>query len=194
MGLRICVKYIVGYCRKKVNKIQGGRYCYIGKGTNIVNGCRIVVKENVSIRKYCDLFAGKYIEIGKGCDIGTRNRIVGNVIIEDYVLFGPDNYICSSDHKYEDVSIPIIHSGTYEVNRNGHSDLKIGSGSWIGTHVAIIGDVHIGKHCVIGANSVVTKDIPDYCVAVGLPARVIKKYNAESKVWEKICHENINAC
>ena len=64
--------------------------------------------------------------------------------------------------------------------------IKIGKGSWIGTHVAIIGDVHVGKHCVIGANSVVTKDVPDYSVAIGIPAKVIKKYNFEIKKWEKV--------
>ena len=43
----------------------------------------------------------------------------------------------------------------------------------------------IGKHCVIGANSVVTKDIPDYCIAVGIPAKVIKRYDFEKKQWIK---------
>ena len=47
-------------------------------------------------------------------------------------------------------------------------------------------NIHIGKHCVIGANSVVTKNIPDYCVAAGVPARIIKKYNFTTETWEKI--------
>lgn len=53
--------------------------------------------------------------------------------------------------------------------------VTIGDGSYIGINAVIVGNVRIGKHCVIGANSVVTKDVPDYCVAVGSPARVIKK-------------------
>ena len=53
--------------------------------------------------------------------------------------------------------------------------MTIGDGSYIGINAVIVGNVRIGKHCVIGANSVVTKDVPDYCVAVGSPARVIKK-------------------
>jgi len=61
----------------------------------------------------------------------------------------------------------------------------IGEGSWIGTKVSIIGSVRIGKHCVIGANSVVTKDIPDFSVAVGAPAKVIKRYDFERKEWIK---------
>lgn len=50
----------------------------------------------------------------------------------------------------------------------------------------MIGPVKIGKHCVIGANSVVTNNIPDYSVAVGVPARVIKNYNFKKKQWESI--------
>lgn len=53
--------------------------------------------------------------------------------------------------------------------------MSIRDGSYIGINVVIVGNVKIGKHCVIGANSVVTKDVPDYCVAVGSPAKVIKK-------------------
>lgn len=61
------------------------------------------------------------------------------------------------------------------IHKNGHEYLQIGDGSWIGTHVAILGDVNIGRHCVIGANSVVTKDVSDYCVAVGCPTKVVKR-------------------
>lgn len=50
-----------------------------------------------------------------------------------------------------------------------------GNGVYIGINAVIVGNVKIGKHCVIGANSVVTKDVPDYCVAVGSPAKVIKR-------------------
>ena len=63
--------------------------------------------------------------------------------------------------------------------------MEIGDGSWLGTHVVIAGNVKIGKHCVIGANSVVTKDIPDYCVAVGIPAKIIKKYNFDTCTWDR---------
>lgn len=60
--------------------------------------------------------------------------------------------------------------------------MVIGEGSWIGENVCVIG-ASVGRHCVIGANAVVTKDIPDYSVAVGAPARVIKKYNFNRGAW-----------
>ena len=54
----------------------------------------------------------------------------------------------------------------------------------------IAGSIKIGKHCVIGANSVVTKDVPDYSVAAGAPCKVIKKYNFEKNEWEKVIKKN----
>ena len=61
----------------------------------------------------------------------------------------------------------------------------VGDGSWLGENVCVIG-AKIGKNCVIGANSVVTKDIPDYCVAVGAPAKVIKRFDFVNQQWIKM--------
>lgn len=66
----------------------------------------------------------------------------------------------------------------------------IGHGSWLGTNVVIVGNVHIGYNCVIGANSVVTKDIPDYCVAVGAPVKIIKKYYRDTAVGKELAQIN----
>jgi len=62
---------------------------------------------------------------------------------------------------------------------------KIGRFCSIADNVCVIG-AHIGKHCVIGANSVVTRDISDYCVAVGAPAIIIKRYDFNEKKWQKV--------
>ena len=89
-------------------------------------------------------------------------------------------YISDNLHGYKDIKTPIWKQPIVQ-NR----DVEIGEGSWIGENVCILG-VHIGKHCVIGANSVVTHDIPDYSVAVGSPAKVIKRYDFENNQWVKI--------
>ena len=60
----------------------------------------------------------------------------------------------------------------------------VGEGSWLGENVCVMG-ASIGKHCVIGANAVVTRDVPDYSVAVGCPARVIKRYNPVTQQWQQ---------
>ena len=180
------VKNTIGIVRCVFAGVNFSGGVYVGRHVHFVNGNVIKLGKGVQIRPDVDLFAASEFCVGDGCDIGTRNRIVGNVIIEDNVLLGPDNYICSHDHYYQDVKLPIKSQGVYAVNNNGHRELRIGEGSWIGTHVAIIGDVHIGKHCVIGANSVVTKDVPDYCVVLGAPAKIVKRYNFSTEKWEKV--------
>ncbi|HEY4083304.1 MAG TPA: DapH/DapD/GlmU-related protein [Burkholderiaceae bacterium] len=61
--------------------------------------------------------------------------------------------------------------------------MRIGTGSFIGTHTVILPNVSIGRHCVIGAGSVVTSDIPDNSIAVGVPARVISTYKNSIDAW-----------
>ncbi|WP_350669671.1 DapH/DapD/GlmU-related protein, partial [Pseudoalteromonas sp. 43-MNA-CIBAN-0464] len=70
-----------------------------------------------------------------------------------------------------------------------HRDVLIKSGAWIGENVCIIG-ASVGKNSVVAANSVVTKDVPDYCVVAGAPARIIKRYCHESQSWKKVNHES----
>ena len=186
MRIKDIVKSSLGWIRCKINGIPYARGVYIGKNVHVENSRNILLGPKVSIRPDCDLFAGSKFVVGSNCDIGTRNRIAGDIIIGDYVLFGPDNYICSTDHCYTDIEVPIMTQGAFCPTRNNHKEIKIGEGSWIGTHVAIIGDVHIGKHCIIGANTVVTKDVPDYSVVVGNPGKVIKQYNFKTKCWEAL--------
>ena len=91
-------------------------------------------------------------------------------------------YITDCDHEYRNVDIPIIDQGIVQKGQKA----SIGDGSYVGINAVIVGNVKIGKHCVIEANSVVTKDVPDYCVAVGSPAKIIKRYNLETQLWESI--------
>ena len=120
--------------------------------------------------------------IGSGCVIGHFNHIyaTNEIIIEENVLIADKVYISDNLHEYENVHIPIIKQGIKQLNK-----VIIGTGSWIGENVCIMG-CSIGKNCVIGANSVVTKDIPDYCVVVGAPAKIIKRYCLKTNTWEKI--------
>ena len=94
--------------------------------------------------------------------------------------FCSNNYIASNTHNYENVDVAIIFQGASKINKNNRGYLEIKDDFWIGTNCAIIGDI------VIGANSVITKDVPDYCVVAGNPAKIIKKYNFNTKKWEKV--------
>lgn len=105
-----------------------------------------------------------------------------NVHIKSNVNIGPYVYIADHNHKYENPDIPILDQ---EIDRENRLSVIIDEGTWIGTKVTIAGNVRIVKHCVVGANSVVVKDIPDYCVAAGVPAKIIKFYNTKTRQWEK---------
>jgi acetyltransferase-like isoleucine patch superfamily enzyme len=119
--------------------------------------------------------------IGDGTTIGNFNHIYATheIIIGQNVLTADKIYISDNLHSYEDIKLPVIKQPIKQI-----STVTIGDGAWIGENVCIIG-ASVGKGSVIGANSVVTKNIPDYCVAVGSPARVIKRFNFEKSAWFK---------
>jgi Acetyltransferase (isoleucine patch superfamily) len=123
---------------------------------------QLIIDDGVCIGHFCHITCVNKVHIGK------------NVLIADRL------YISDNLHGYEDINTPIVYQ---KVICKG--EVMIGDDSWIGENVCIIG-CKIGKHCVIGANAVVTKDIPDYSVAAGIPARVIKRYNQQTQKWEKV--------
>jgi len=113
------------------------------------------------------------VKIGDRCLIGRGSGIVGHFSVEigNDVWTGHHVYITDQNHGYEDVTKPISQQTQPE------RAVFIGDGSWLGYGTVVLPGVTIGKHVVIGANSVVTHDIPDFSVAVGSPARVIRRYD-----------------
>ena len=98
------------------------------------------------------------------------------------VLTADKVYISDCIHTYNDINFPVMNQEVISLN-----EIKIGDHSWLGENVVIIG-ASVGKHCIIGSNSVVTNDIPDYSVAVGAPARVIKRYDFDNhKIQGESC-------
>ena len=119
--------------------------------------------------------------IGEGSSVGNFNHIYAtkSIVIGKNVLTADKVYISDNLHGYENITMPIIHQPIKQI-----PTVIIGDGTWLGENVCVIG-AKIGKNCVIGANSVVTKNIPDYCVAVGAPAKIIKRYCFEKNEWLK---------
>lgn len=117
-----------------------------------------------------------------GCRIGNFNHIYAthSVVLHKNVLTADKVYISDNTHRYED-----IYEAIYKQPIEQKGAVEIGEGSWLGESVCVIG-AKIGVHCIIGANSVVTKDIPDYCVAVGVPAKIIKRFDFKCKKWVKV--------
>ncbi|WP_240928420.1 acyltransferase [Maribellus sediminis] len=155
-------------------KINGAKNIYIGKKVFIQYKTWIASMPQTG-NKY------PLLKIGNGSVIGNFNHIyaTSKITIGEKVLTADKVYISDNLHSYDDITKPIIHQKIKQI-----SEVEIGDGTWIGENVAIIG-AKIGKNCVVGANSVVTKDIPDYCVAVGVPARIVKRFNIETNQWNR---------
>ena len=171
--IKTAVKSLLGKIQAKRFQVQAGKNVYIGKHCSLKGKHHITLEDCVTVRPYAQIWSGGgTVRIGKGSEIGERCRIsISNSLeIGKKVLLSPNVYITDCDHEYRNIDIPVIDQG---IVQRGQS-VSIGEGSYIGINAVIVGNVKIGKHCVIGANSVVTKDVPDYCVAVGSPARVIK--------------------
>jgi acetyltransferase-like isoleucine patch superfamily enzyme len=136
------------------------------------------------------------MEIGRWVHIGDGNAIrchEGSLRIGDKVVFGKDNtvncyldiefgdaalvadwvYICDFDHVTADVNRPIKDQGIVK------SPVRIGPDTWVGVKVSILRGTRVGRGCVLGANAVVRGDIPDYAIAVGMPARVVRNRLAD---------------
>ncbi|HRV93086.1 MAG TPA: acyltransferase [Anaerolineae bacterium] len=104
-----------------------------------------------------------------------------NITIEDDVLFASNVNITDGLHGYEEPDTPYKYQPIFKVG-----PILIKRGCWIGQNVVILPGVTIGEQAIIGANSVVTKSIPDRTIAVGSPAKVIKKWSEESQQWQSV--------
>jgi len=157
---------------------EGSMICF--PSTAIVNEHYIQIGTDTMIGPHVSLSAGivqgqqcvtnPVVRIGDRCLIGRGSGIVGHLAIDigNDVWTGHFVYITDQNHGYDDLTLPISRQAQPE------RPVTIGDGSWIGHGTVILPGATIGRHCVIGANSVVTGEIPDYSVAVGSPARVIK--------------------
>lgn len=119
--------------------------------------------------------------IGDGCKLGANNHIYAtkSVVFEADVLTAGNVYVSDNAHGYEDTQTPILQQPIQQL-----STVRIGQGTWLGQNVCVVG-ASIGRGCVIGSNSVVLSDIPEYSIAVGAPARVVRSYDSVSGTWVK---------
>lgn len=142
-----------------------------GKKVRIFPNSRFEVhSEDGYIHLHDDVSIGQGFHVtSKGeLDIRSGTVISGNVIVTNI------------DHEYTDVTKPVLEQ-PYLVSKT-----DIGENCFIGYGAVIQAGTILGKHCVVGANSVVRGHFPDYCVLVGSPAKVVKKYNLETKSWERV--------
>lgn len=118
--------------------------------------------------------------IGNETRIGMGNVVIGPVSIGNNVIFAQNIVMSGLNHSYEDLDTPI------SKQKETTALITVEDDCWIGANAVITAGVTIGKHSVVAAGAVVTKNIPPYSVAVGNPARVIKQYDFEKKQWVRL--------
>jgi acetyltransferase-like isoleucine patch superfamily enzyme len=141
-----------------------GKHCLVSDLASIREKC--VIKDHVIIGRAVTV---EYeTTIGEYSKIMTHSQLTGNMIIEDHVFFG--GAVASTNDKY--------------MGRTGNqfNGPRIKSGARIGANATILAGVTIGKETIIGAGAVVTSDIPDYKVALGIPARVVKEVPLDQRL------------
>ncbi|MBR4388623.1 MAG: acyltransferase [Prevotella sp.] len=121
--------------------------------------------------------------IGDYCSIGIRNSFaaIDKVQIGNNVLFAGYVHITDHSHGYEDINLPVKKQKLIS-----KGPVIIEDDCWLGFGCEILSGVHIGKHSIVAARAVVTKDVPDYSIVAGNPAKIIKKYNFETRQWERV--------
>lgn len=165
------------------------RTAYVQKLLRIDGRENIYIKAQVIIQRQTWLAAVPLtgakecnLTIDKGSVIGNFNHIyaINSIKIGKKVLTADKVYISDCAHDYRNIDLAVVEQPIILL-----SPVVIGDGAWIGENVCVLG-ASVGKGSVVGANSVVLSDVPDYCVAVGAPAKVIKRYNFDTKQWEKV--------
>ena len=135
----------------------------------------------------CKEYAGiKYVPtiiIHDGCAIGKNNSFacIDRIEIGKNVLFAGFVHITDHSHGYENIDEPIK-----EQRLISKGPVLIEDDCWLGFQSEILSGVHIGKHSIVAARAVVTKDVPPYCIVAGNPAKIVKQYNFEKKQWIKV--------
>jgi len=194
--------------RKLIEKYSGLRnrlyywicYEFLNRGDEVLLGDRIKINypeyvslgDNVYLNDFVRIDMLKYnchidkptiecepeLKIGMGTYIGCHTLIAcaNQVTIGKKVMISDRCFIGDTVHDHSDIQLPVMDQYV-----SSPGPVEIGDGSWLGVNVTVLANVTIGKNCVIGANSVVTRDIPDYHVAVGAPARIVRDISADSR-------------
>jgi acetyltransferase-like isoleucine patch superfamily enzyme len=152
-----------------VTALHGERYIRIGAGTIVGPHATL----SAGVTPHHELDHRMALSIGDRCLIGRGSGIVAHESIEigDDVFTGHHVYITDANHGYVDVGLPIGRQFA------APKPVSIGPGSWLGHGTIVLPGSRIGAHVVVGAGSVVAGELPDFCVAVGSPARVVRRYD-----------------
>ncbi|HFG1903352.1 acyltransferase [Vibrio cholerae] len=164
LGPDMPLTYFLFFSRRLAHKICMRKFLYFGEGADFRLGAYAIETGKISLGRNVVIRPGTMLFATPQSDLSTQ------ITIEDNAMLGSGVHIYVSNHVFNDVTKHIIQQGHQEAR-----PVKIEAGAWIGANVVILPGVTIGKNAVIGAGSIVTKSIPDFCVAVGNPAKIIKE-------------------
>ncbi|MCC6730581.1 MAG: acyltransferase [Chthonomonadales bacterium] len=131
----------------------------------------------VNVERSASFGWGAGVHLGDYSDIGVNARIHGTVFIGSHVMMGPDVAIWTNNHAFDRVDVPMTQQGM-----QGERPVVIEDDVWIGTRAILLRGVRIGRGAVIGAGAVVARDVPDWAIVVGNPARVVRYRNESASV------------
>jgi acetyltransferase-like isoleucine patch superfamily enzyme len=181
--------------RRSFSWAAGGAFAAFGAGTALEPPIRLSGVERMAV--------GRDVFVGPGCwfqtlpeggtdvalELGDGVRIAGSCVLSAVahvrlgrkVLLARNVYISDHIHAYEDTTEAVLDQGVARVE-----PVDIGDGAWLGQNVVVCPGVSIGRGAVVGANAVVVDDIPDYCLAVGAPARVVRTFAAAAAAGQPV--------
>lgn len=172
------------YCKKSNSEVikplilNNPEYINLNNYVRIKQGARIECYDKFANKTlFPELSIGEKVIIGYNfsCLVADKVVIGKNTILASNVLITSENHGMNPETETPYYEQPLSVGA-----------VSIGEGCWIGEKAIILPNVNIGKKCVVAAGSIVTKDIPDYCIAAGIPAKVIKKYDFKKKEWASI--------
>ena len=163
----------------------------IGVPSYIGKPCFIEGKTRITIGKRVRIFPGVRMEAKETgtITIGNNTAIEQNVHItssgseliigKDVAIFA-NTFITNIDHKYDNINCSVLEQGIDE------KITTIGDGCMIGASAAIMAGTKLGRHCIVGTGTAVKGEYPDYCVIVGNPGRIVKRYDNKTKEWKRV--------
>lgn len=172
--------------------VVGGSFGHFGRRSVIQLPVRLSGESRISIGDDVFVGAGCWLQVltdssrgetGFAIEIGSGTSIAGTCVLSAVsrirlgrnVLLARNVYIADHRHAFEDIGVPVLDQGVTRI-----AQVDIGDGAWLGQNVVITPGVRVGRGAVVGANSVVRDDVPDFAVAIGAPARVIRQLDADT--------------
>src|SRR5271169_5149050 len=183
----LCYRLSIRLKAKCFSLLSAGAFAHFGERTVVMCPFRLAGEHRISVGDDVFIGPGSWLQtLQEGADrsvaivLGDGTSIAGacvisavkQVILEEKVLLARNVYISDHTHRHIDTQLPILCQGLDKI-----LPVRVKKGAWLGQNVVVCPGVTIGKGAVIGANSVVTRDVPDFAVAAGAPARVVKIYS-----------------